>query len=152
LFVQSVEQYTDVIGTDDPDLRPFRRAGGKLLIWHGQADQLIFPQGTVNYYERVKDVIGGASKTEDFARLFLAPGVAHCAGGPGPNPDNPLGALVDWVERGRAPQVLNGVVRDASGTVTRTRPICMYPEVAAYRGHGDEAAASSFVCRKPDRR
>jgi len=147
LFTQSVEQYTAVIGTDNPDLRPFRRSGGKLLIWHGQADQLIFPQGTVNYYERVKDATGG--KVEDFARLFLAPGVAHCAGGAGPNPDNPFGALVDWVERGKAPQTLDGVVRDQSGTVTQTRPICLYPEVATYRGRGDVTTASSFVCRRP---
>ncbi len=150
LFVQSVEEYTAVIGTDNPDLRPFRRSGGKLLLWHGQADQLIFPQGTVNYYERVKDVTGG--RIEDFARLFLAPGVAHCAGGAGPNPDNPLGALVDWVERGKPPQILNGVVRDLSGAVTQSRPICLYPEVATYRGRGDVSTASSFVCRRPGSR
>jgi hypothetical protein len=149
LFVQSVEQYTSVIGTDNPDLRAFKRGGGKIVIWHGQADQLIFPQGTVQYYERVIDAIGGAAKTAEFARLFLAPGVAHCAGGAGPSPDNPLAALVDWVERGRAPRVLNGVTRDASGAVTLTRPICMYPEVAAYKGHGNVADGASFTCRRP---
>jgi feruloyl esterase len=147
LFVQSVEMFTDVIGTDNPDLRSFRRAGGKVLIWHGQADQLIFPQGTVDYYERVKDVTGG--RVEDFARLFLAPGVAHCAGGAGPNPDNPLGALVDWVERGKAPRTLDGVLRDPAGTVVATRPICVYPDVATYRGRGDVTTASSFTCRQP---
>jgi feruloyl esterase len=148
LFVQSVEQYTSVIGTEDPDLRAFRRAGGKVVIWHGLVDQLIFPQGTVNYYERVKARMGGARRTEEFARLFLAPGVAHCAGGPGPQPDAPLNAVIDWVERGRAPRVLDGVVRDAGGAVTQTRPICLYPEVAAYKGRGDVAAASSFACRR----
>ena len=93
--------------------------------------------------------MGGSSRTEEFARLFLAPGVSHCAGGAGPQVDNPLAALVDWVERGKAPRVLNGVVRDASGAVTLTRPICLYPEVAAYRGHGDTTAAASFTCRRP---
>jgi hypothetical protein len=105
-------------------------------------------QGTVNYYERVRARMGGARRTEEFARLFLAPGVAHCAGGPGPQPDSPLNALVDRVERGRAPRVPDGVVRDAGGAVTQTRPICLYPEVAAYRGRGDVAAASSFACRR----
>jgi pimeloyl-ACP methyl ester carboxylesterase len=148
-FTQSVEQYTDVIGTDNPDLDAFRRSGGKVLIWHGQTDQLIFPQGTVDYYERVKDEMGGEARTERFARLFLAPGVTHCAGGPGPNPDAPLAALIDWVERGRAPQTLDGVVRDSTGTIVQTRPICLYPEVAAYKGRGDPTKASSFACRRP---
>ncbi len=148
LFVQSVEQYTDVIGTEDPDLRAFKRSGGKVLIWHGQADQLIFPQGAIHYYERVTDAMGGTAKTEDFARLFMAPGVAHCAGGAGPAPDNPLDALIAWVERGRAPQTLNGVRRDASGAVVQTRPICLYPQVARYRGQGDTNDAASFVCRR----
>lgn len=148
LFVQSVEMYTSVIGTDNPDLREFRRSGGKVLIWHGQSDQLIFPQGTVDYYERVQAVMGGSARTGEFARLFMAPGVAHCAGGAGPQPNDPLSALIDWVERGKAPRVLDGVVRDATGTVVRSRPICMYPEVAAYRGHGDVPDASSYVCRR----
>jgi hypothetical protein len=92
--------------------------------------------------------MGGARRTEEFAPLFLAPGVAHCAGGPGPQPDSPLNAVVDWVERGRAPRVLDGVVRDAGGAVTQTRPICLYPQVAADKGRGDVAAASSFACRR----
>lgn len=134
LFVQSVEMYTSVIETENPDLCAFKRSGGKVLIWHGQIDQLIFPQGTVDYYERVTAVMGSSAATESFARLFLAPGVLHCAGGPGPQPDSPLNALIDWVERAEAPKVLNGVVRDATGTVVQTRPICRYPEVAAYKG------------------
>jgi feruloyl esterase len=151
LFTQSVEQYTSAIGTENPDLHGFARAGGKVLIWHGAADQLIFPQGAVNYFQRVEDAMGGRERTEKFARLFIAPGVAHCAGGPGPQPDNPFAALVDWVERGRAPQTLNGVIRDATGTVTASRPICRYPQVAAYRGKGDPTQAASFVCRSPGR-
>ncbi|GID97635.1 tannase [Amorphoplanes digitatis] len=148
LFAQSVRMYTRVIGTADPDLRAFQRSGGKVLIWHGQADQLIFPQGTVDYYERVVAAIGGTQRTEDFARLFLAPGVDHCAGGPGPQPADPLGALIGWVERGQAPGTLAGVVRDADGRIVRSRPICRYPEVAAYRGRGPVTEAASFVCRR----
>ncbi len=147
LFQQSVEMYSHVIGTDDPDLSGFKKAGGKLIVWHGLVDQLIFPQGTTGYYERVKDELGGRAKTEKFARLFLAPGVAHCAGGPGPQPDNPLSALVEWVERGKAPDTLNAVVRNAGGAVTQSRPLCLYPRVAAYKGRGDPMSAASFVCR-----
>jgi feruloyl esterase len=139
--------YSDVIGTDDPDLSAFKKAGGKLVIWHGQADQLIFPQGSINYYQHVTDTMGGVERTRSFARLFLAPGVAHCAGGTGPQPDSPLNAVIDWVEHGQAPQTLNGVVRSSGGAVTQSRPICLFPSVAAYRGHGDPAVASSFVCR-----
>jgi feruloyl esterase len=147
LFQQSVELYSHVIGTDNPDLSGFKKAGGKLLVWHGLVDQLIFPQGTTSYYERVKDALGGRHRTESFARLFLAPGVAHCAGGPGPQPDNPLDALVKWVEHGKAPQTLNAVVRNSSGVVTQSRPLCLYPRVAAYKGKGDPMSAASFVCR-----
>jgi feruloyl esterase len=146
LFTQSVEEYTSVIGTDNPDLHAFAGHGGKVLIWHGQADQLIFPQGTVNYYQHVQATMGGPARTQQFARLFLAPGVAHCAGGSGPQPDNPFNALVNWVERGKAPRTLAGVTRDSTGAVTASRPICLYPEVATYRGHGDTTRASSFVC------
>jgi feruloyl esterase len=151
LFTQSVEEYTSVIGTDNADLRAFQRSGGKVLIWHGQADQLIFPQGTLNYYQRVEATMGGPARTEQFARLFLAPGVGHCAGGRGPQPDNPLGTLVDWVERGHPPQTLTGVVRDTTGAATQSRPICLYPEVATYRGRGDITKAENFACRRPGR-
>jgi hypothetical protein len=147
LFQQSVEEFTDVIGTDDADLSGFKNGGGKLLIWHGLNDQLIFPQGTINYYDRVTQFMGGPEKTRDFARLFLAPGVTHCSGGAGPQPDKPFDALVQWVERGSAPTMLNGVVLDSTGVVAATRPICLYPETAAYKGSGPTTSASSFVCR-----
>jgi len=93
--------------------------------------------------------MGGGEDTTDFARLFLAPGVNHSGGGPGAKPADPLGQLVDWVENGKAPNSLNGVVRDPStGAVTATRAICMYPKVAVYNGHGSTTEASSFSCRR----
>jgi feruloyl esterase len=147
LFQQSVDLFSNVIGTDSPDLTAFKDAGGKLIIWHGLADQLIFPQGSINYYQRVEAFNGGKGNTKDFARLFLAPGVAHCAGGPGPQPDNPLNALMAWVEQHQAPKEVTGVIRNSSGAVIETRPICMYPFVAAYKGNGDPVDKSSFVCR-----
>jgi hypothetical protein len=149
LFQQSVEMFGNVIGTDNPDLHAFKQAGGKLIIWQGLADQLIFPQGTLDYYTRVQQAMGGRRQTTDFARLFFAPGVDHCGLAPvGPKPDNPLNQLTDWVENGNAPSSLNGVIRDPStGAVTATRPICMYPNVAVYKGHGPTTQASSFTCR-----
>jgi Tannase and feruloyl esterase len=114
LFQQSVELFTNVIGTDNADLHAFKASGGKLILWHGLADQLIFPQGTVNYYTRLTALMGGRAKTIDFARLFEAPGVLHCAGGPGPQPDKVLEKLVDWVEQARRQR------RSMPSAVTRT--------------------------------
>jgi feruloyl esterase len=150
LFQQSVEMYGKTMGTDDPDLRAFKRAGGKLLMWHGLADQLIFTQGSINYYNRVQRMMGSARETTDFARLFLAPGVTHCGlFAPGPVPADPLGQLVQWVENGNAPTSLNGVITDpTTGAVTETRPICQYPNVARYTGQGPITDASSFMCRR----
>jgi hypothetical protein len=143
---QSVEQYGAVIGTDNPDLSGFRKAGGKAIVWHGWADQLIAAEGTLDYYDRVQQVMGGAKPTSEFLRLFMAPGVAHCAGGAGPAPTRQLEALLAWVEEGKAPDTLTAERRDASGTVTRSRPLCQYPLVAKYKGTGSTDAASSFVC------
>jgi feruloyl esterase len=137
------------MGTDDPDLRAFKKSGGKLIIWHGLADQLIFPQGSINYYNRVERLIGGPGKTTDFARLFLAPGVTHCGlFAPGPVPADPLGQLVQWVESGKVPASLDGVVTDPStGAVIATRPICVYPNIAHYTGQGATTDAANFECR-----
>jgi hypothetical protein len=91
--------------------------------------------------------MGGPQKTSTFARLFMAPGVGHCAGGPGPQPRQPFDALVNWVEHGRAPETLPAVRRDDTGAVTRSRPLCQYPLVARYRGKGSTDQAESFECR-----
>ncbi|MBB5774015.1 DUF6351 family protein [Nonomuraea jabiensis] len=150
LFKQSQAEYDTVIGTDDPDLSAFRRSGGKLLTWHGQSDQLIPALGTVNYRERVEAAMGGARRVDDFYRLFLAPGVAHCGGaaGTGPVPTDALGALTAWVEQGKAPRTLSAAVKNASGK-TVTRELCLYPAVSRYNGHGDVADAASYRCVKP---
>ena len=140
---QSIEEFTAVLGTDNPDLGAFRNRGGKLVLWHGWWDQLIYPEGTIDYYQRVQKQTADTSK---FARLFLAPGVAHCAGGPGPQPDRPFDAVVRWVEQGQAPETLNAVRRDGSGNVVRSRPLCQFPMVAKYKGTGSTDDASSFVC------
>ncbi|WP_328544439.1 tannase/feruloyl esterase family alpha/beta hydrolase [Streptomyces europaeiscabiei] len=139
-FDRSRAEYHDVIGTDDPDLGAFRDGGGKLILWHGWADQLIFPQGTIDYFQRVAAEMGGKARAERFARLFMAPGVEHCAGGPGAAPVDPLAALVKWVEQGDAPKTLLGRNADI------TRPLCRWPAVPRYTGHGSTSDAANFRC------
>jgi hypothetical protein len=146
LFDQSVEQYAMVIATDDPNLAAFRDRGGKAIVWHGWADQLISAEGTVDYYTRVQSEMGGPKKTSEFVRLFLAPGVGHCGGGAGPAPTGTLEALLAWVEDRKAPETLPAVRRDQSGAVTRRRPLCQYPLVAKYKGSGSTDDAANFVC------
>jgi feruloyl esterase len=143
---RSSEQYGIVIGTDNPDLSAFRDRGGRTIIWHGWADPLITAEGTIDYYKRVQQRMGGAKPTSAFARLYLVPGVGHCAGGPGPQPTGVLDALVAWVEDGRAPETLLAERRDQTGAVTRSRPLCQYPLVAKYRGTGSTDDARNFVC------
>jgi Tannase and feruloyl esterase len=143
---ESRRLFHDVIGTDDPDLSRFRASGGRLLIWHGWNDQLIFPMGTIDYYERVLRTMGNPHRVGRFARLFMAPGVQHCAGGPGPSTFDMFGELVRWVERGPAPdRIIASKVEN--GQVVRTRPLCAYPRVARYDGKGDPNSAASFACK-----
>ena len=146
-FDQSVEEFGAVLGTDNPDLSKFRSHGGKIVVWHGWADQLIYPEGTIDYYRRVQQQMGGAKATAEFMRLFLAPGVEHCAGGPGPQPTGQFEAVIAWVEEGKAPNELQAVRRDSSGTVIRSRPLCPYPLVARYKGKGSTDDAANFACR-----
>jgi pimeloyl-ACP methyl ester carboxylesterase len=143
---QSLEEFGTVIGTDNPDLSAFRDRGGKAIIWHGGADQLITPEGTIDYYKRVLQQMGGAKKTAEFARFFLAPGVGHCAGGAGPNPYGQLDAVLSWVEDSKAPETLTAARRDQTGAITRSRPLCQYPLVAKYKGTGSTDEAANFVC------
>ncbi|MFF8908876.1 tannase/feruloyl esterase family alpha/beta hydrolase [Streptomyces olivaceoviridis] len=151
LFKQSEAEYDKIIGTDDPDLSAFRKSGGKLLSWHGQADQYIPAQGTVKYRKQVEQELGGAKKVNDFYRLFLAPGTAHCGlnNGSGAAADD-LGALRTWVEKGKAPRTLPATLINADGKSV-TRDLCSYPSVSRYDGHGDPAVASSFRCVLPSR-
>jgi feruloyl esterase len=131
----------------DPNLKPFVNRKGKLLLYHGWNDNLITAQNTVNYYERVRDTLG-ARETESAVRLFMAPGMNHCGGGPGPNTADWLTALERWVEQGQAPNEIIAT-RSTNGKVDRTRPLCRYPQVARYRGTGSTDEAANFVCSTP---
>ena len=149
LWRQSVEQYGAVFGTNDPDLTRFRDRGGKLIIYHGLADQLIPAAGTIDYYKRVQQQMGGAEKTSQFARLFLAPGVDHGFHGAGATPTGQIEAIIRWVEEGQAPDKLIAERRDSSGKVIQTRPLFPFPQVAKYSGTGSTDEAENFAAQPP---
>ena len=152
LINQSVELFGPVFNSIDPELSAFRDRGGKVIILHGLADQLIPHEGSIDYYERVQKQMGGAEQTAKFARLFLVPGVDHGFRGPGaaPNMNRLLVSLVAWTEEGKAPDKLLGEKRDANNKVIRTRPIFPYPKAARYSGAGDPNDAENFVPHTPD--
>jgi feruloyl esterase len=139
-------KYGAMFNAIDPNLGAFKKRGGRIVMYHGWSDQLIPAENSINYYASVAKTMG-QKETDEFLRLFLAPGMAHCAGGPGPNTFDALGALEQWVEKGVAPSSLAASHRNAAGTVDRTRPLCPYPQVAAYKGTGSIDEAASFVCR-----
>jgi hypothetical protein len=134
------------------DMNAFREAGGKLVMWHGWADALVPPQLTVEFYEALAKKSGGMAATQDFARLFMVPGMDHCgiqSNGPGiaDTGIDPLTALEQWVEQGKAPTEL--VATKTAPTENQTlwrRPVCAYPKIARYKGSGDPTDPTSFVC------
>lgn len=151
LFDQSAEEFGPVLGSDNPDLAHFRDHGGKLILYHGLADQLIPVQGTVDYYQQVQKAMGGAQRTMQFARLFIVPGVNHGFIGAGPTPMGLMDALVHWVEDGKGPERLIAELPDDNGKIIRTRPLFPYPQIAVYKGVGSTDEAANFVSRVPTR-
>jgi hypothetical protein len=142
---RNIADVTDTFG----DLDAFRARGGKLLTFVGANDQLIMPQGVLHYYRQMARRYGGPmdadfSEVQKFFRLFRGPGVGHCAGGVGPQPQNLFGLLVDWVENGATPPSVPAQVN--AGGVLRTRPLCPYPQTAIYNGSGSTDDAANFTC------
>jgi feruloyl esterase len=132
-----------VIEANDPDLAKFKARDGKLLLWHGWADPGPAPENTVSYHDAVVKKLGGA-RQDDWMRLFLMPGVAHCGGGVGPDQADFLGAMERWKESGVAPNEI--VASRRAGQPEMTRPICPYPQVAKYSGTASTNDAKNFVC------
>lgn len=143
---QRISELTALQDINNPDLSEFAAAGGKLLLLHGTADELVSHRSTIDYFERVQETMGRPA-TEQFARFYLIPGADHAnfkaafaAGW------DSLTALENWTEQGRAP--VNPVVTDTNATAGgRTRPLCEYPTWPRYTG-GDPNTATSFTCVK----
>jgi len=129
----------------DPDLSAFFDRGGKLLQYHGWADPGIPPLNSIGYYESVRAALDDPSVDRSY-RLFMVPGMGHCAGGEGPSQFDALGALDVWMETGKPPESIVATRANKDGTVDRTRPLCPYPKVAIYRGDGSSDAAANFTC------
>ncbi len=137
-----------LMNSSDSNLKPFFSHGGKLIMYHGWADPGIPPMFSVEYFKSVVEKDGGAKKAGESIRLFMVPGMGHCAGGDGPNTFNSMAALAAWVEQGKAPEQM--VASHATrGQVDRTRPLCPYPQTAVYKGSGGTDDAANFTCKAP---
>jgi feruloyl esterase len=144
--VGQLERWGKLANANDPDLSKFRARGGKLIMTYGWADAILQPLMGVSYYERATAANG--PNTADFFRLFMVPGMAHCAGGVGPDQNDAVTAVIDWVEKGSAPDSLIAS-KIVDGRVARSRPLCPYPQVARYQGQGSIDDAASFRCVAP---
>jgi len=145
LAIKKTSAYVD---GNNPDLRPFKKAGGKLMIVSSWNSLALPPRQVTEYYRNVEKVMGGPAQTHDFARLFSIPGAGGCVVGPD---FMAFEAMQEWVEKGKAPEKIIYSHRGGGrgGKVTRTRPVCAYPKVANYKGSGDINDAANFVCVEP---
>ena len=149
------------LNATDPDLSRFAAHGGKLILYHGWNDPAISPLNTIAYYGQVQAKMG-AAKTSEFVRLYMVPGMGHCAGGPGATAFGQFGlttakgpkygifdALEAWEEQGTAPAAIVATKNDDDDKVLMTRPICPYPQVAKYNGSSNPEDSASFACKAP---
>ncbi|MGA3194398.1 MAG: tannase/feruloyl esterase family alpha/beta hydrolase [Terriglobales bacterium] len=160
------EKVGAALNAADPDLAPFQSHGGKMIHYHGWNDGSPSPLHSVNYYDHVAEKMGGFRKTQQFYRLYMAPGMMHCGAGEGPNIfGNPLDfspasdpdhniflALQRWVEEGVSPDKIIATKYhedDPTKGVEMTRPLCPYPQQAKWTGKGASSDAGNWVCRAP---
>lgn len=139
-----------MVNMNDPDLRPFKEHGGKLLMYQSWQEAAIPPGGLVDYFERVQAAMGGASETQDSIRLFMVPGAGMCSGFGvrGPGAWDALGVIEKWRETNVAPDKII-TSHSVGGVVDRTHPACPYPQAAIYKGTGDPFDAANFSCGMP---
>ena len=135
------------IDATSPDVRAFFSRGGKLLMTHGWADPQTPPLNGLDYFTRVRSVVGD-TRAASSLRLFMVPGMGHCDGGVGTDTFDAMQPLVNWVERGIAPGRFDAR-RMVDGRAVRTRPLCAYPTVARWSGKGDTDSAANFTCVAP---
>jgi len=133
-----------VLNAENDDLSGLKARQGKLILWHGWADPALNAVSTINYFERVRKRDPGVA---EYARLFLMPGVLHCAGGAGPDSVNWMAAIAAWTEKGVAPDGVVASKRGPEGAVVRSRPLCAYPQRAVYSGTGSTDDAANFTCK-----
>lgn len=147
------ERMGAIMDSDDPDLSGFTARGGKLLMYHGWNDAAIPAGATQEYHTRLKAALGPIADRQ--IRLFMVPGMMHCAGGVGPTTFDALGEMDRWVESGTAPDRMGATEYDppavfgpvATARPVRTRPLCPWPKVARYAGSGSTDEAKNFNCQ-----
>jgi hypothetical protein len=144
--IHMLDDWSKQADAKNPDLTKFKKHGGKLIITYGWADSILQPMMGVNYYEQA--VAKNGPNTPEFFRLFMIPGMAHCGGGIGPDRNDSMTAMIDWVEKGKAPDSIVAS-RVVNNQVVRTRPLCPYPQVARYSGSGSIDEAANFACMLP---
>ena len=164
LLQQAIRTTAADLDAVNPDLAPFKAHGGKLIMYHGWNDPAISPLNSIAYYQSVQKTMSPQT-TDAFMRLYMVPGMEHCAGGPGPAAFGQLGipttggpkfgvfdALVDWVEKGTpaGDVVATHYAAGADGAMkpSITRPLCPYPAIATYKGSGDTNEAANFTCAR----
>ena len=126
------------------NLSTFSASGGKLIFFHGDSDPWFSPLDTLGYYQSLAEINGGAEKVSGWSKMFLVPGMRHCGGGPALDQFDMLGAMVNWVEKGNAPE---SVIATGKAFPGRSRPLCAYPKHAQYSGNGDTNDAKNFSCQ-----
>jgi feruloyl esterase len=132
---------------EDTQLAAFRQHGGKLLFIHGMADPIFSANDTLSYYQQLATNNGGIESTQRFARAFVVPGMNHCSGGPATDTFDSIQVMVDWVEKGLAPdRIAARAAPSGPWFPGRTRPLCPYPTYARYAGTGSIEDAANFVC------
>jgi feruloyl esterase len=142
-FRKETAQAGSLLNATDPNLDAFKARGHKLVIWHGWSDPALTALGSIKYYEQVQARDPGV---RDYARMFMMPGVLHCAGGPGPDTADWASVIDDWVVKGQAPERVIARKVSTAGAVSRTRPLCVYPQRAVYNGAGSLDDEKSFSC------